>query len=93
MEKGFINVMEEIVTTLVNVIMMSPDYQTFCHCRQCRNDIIALSLNNLPTHYVTRDEGREFVFEQLNREENRKWLNKKIIQAIHVVGKYPKHNI
>ena len=55
--------------------------------------LLHLALNNLPTHYVTREEGREFVFEQLNREENRKWMNKKIIQAIHVVGKYPKHNI
>ena len=92
MDKGFINVMEEVVTTLVNVTMMSPDYQTFCHCQKCRNDIIALCLNNLPTHYVTREQGRIYVFEQLNREENRKWMNMKIIQAIHVVGKYPKHD-
>lgn len=92
MDKGFYNVMEEVLTTLVNVLMMSPDYQTFCHCQKCRNDIISLSLNNLPSHYVTSEEGRNWVFEYLNREENRKWINKKIIQAIHIVGKYPKHD-
>ena len=62
MEKGYINVMEEVVATLVNVYMMSPDYQTFCHCQKCRNDIIAISLNNLPTHYVTTEDGRSNCF-------------------------------
>ena len=91
MKKGYINVMEEIVSTLVTILMMSPDYQIFCHCQKCRNDITALALNNLPSHYVTTQDGREYIFEQLNREENRKWINKRIIAAIHVVGKYPKH--
>ncbi|WP_251032462.1 late competence development ComFB family protein [Mesobacillus foraminis] len=91
MDKGYMNVMEELVATLVNVLMMSPDYQTFCHCQKCRTDIIAISLNNLPSHYVTTEEGRKMVFEQLNTNENRTWINKRIISAIHLVGKYPKH--
>jgi competence protein ComFB len=91
MVNDYTNVMEEIVSTLVTVLMVSPDYQTFCQCRKCRNDITALSLNNLPSHYVTTEEGRKMVFEQLNTEDNRKWMNKRIINAIHMVGKYPKH--
>jgi competence protein ComFB len=91
MINNYVNVMEEIVSTLVNVLMMSPDYQTFCQCERCRNDIITLSLNSLPCHYVTSEEGRIRVFEQLNTVENRKWINKRIIKAIHIVGKYPKH--
>jgi competence protein ComFB len=89
--KGYVNVMEEIVSTLVTVMMVSPDYQTFCQCEKCRNDIISLSLNNLPSHYVTTDEGRKRTFETLNTDENRKWINNRIISAIHTVGKYPKH--
>lgn len=92
MDKDYTNVMEEIVTTLVTILMISPDYQTFCQCKKCRNDVIAISLNNLPSHYVTTEHGRKMIFEQLNTEENRKWINKRIINAIHVVGKYPKHN-
>lgn len=91
MEKDYINVMEEIVSTLVNMLMVSPDYQTFCQCSKCRNEIISLSLNSLPSHYVTTEEGRKMIFEQLNTIENRKWINKRIISAIHTVGKYPKH--
>ncbi|MCM3124720.1 late competence development ComFB family protein [Mesobacillus sp. AQ2] len=91
MKFGYINVMEEVVSTLVNVLMMSPDYQTFCNCQKCRNDIIAISLNTLPSHYVTTEDGRKMVYEQLNTQENRAWINKRIISAIHLVGKYPKH--
>ena len=91
MNIDYVNVMEEVVSTLVNVLMMSPDYQTFCNCQKCRNDIIAISLNTLPSHYVTTEDGRKVVFEQLNTQENRAWINKRIISAIHLVGKYPKH--
>jgi competence protein ComFB len=92
LNKEYINVMEEIVSTLVTVLMMSPDYQTFCHCPKCRSDIISLSLNTLPCHYVTTKEGRTHIFEMLNTVENRKWINKRIISAIHTVGKYPQHS-
>ncbi|GAM16104.1 MULTISPECIES: late competence development ComFB family protein [Bacillaceae] len=91
MKFSYVNVMEEVVSTLVNVLMMSPDYQTFCNCQKCRNDIIAISLNTLPSHYVTTEDGRKMVYEQLNTQENRTWINKRIISAIHLVGKYPKH--
>ncbi|WP_251040946.1 late competence development ComFB family protein [Bacillus sp. ISL-45] len=91
MKFSYVNVMEEVVSTLVNVLMMSPDYQTFCNCQKCRNDIIAISLNTLPSHYVTTEDGRKMVYEQLNTQENRSWINKRIISAIHLVGKYPKH--
>ncbi|WP_249745558.1 late competence development ComFB family protein [Mesobacillus boroniphilus] len=91
MDFKYVNVMEEVVSTLVNVLMMSPDYQTFCNCQKCRNDIIAISLNTLPSHYVTTEDGRKMVYEQLNTQENRAWINKRIISAIHLVGKYPKH--
>ncbi|WP_246941903.1 late competence development ComFB family protein [Bacillus pinisoli] len=85
------NVMEEIVESLVTVHTLGPDFQVFCRCEKCRMDIIALSLNALPTHYVTTEEGRQTVFEQLNNEENRRWINKRIVSSIYLVGKYPKH--
>ncbi|OIK11661.1 late competence development ComFB family protein [Bacillus sp. MUM 13] len=91
MEREYINVMEEIVVALVQFLMTGTEYQTFCKCSKCKTDIIALSLNNLPNHYVTTEEGRKRVMEQLNSLDNRKWINKRIIKAIHVVGKYPQH--
>ncbi|RDI45781.1 late competence development ComFB family protein [Falsibacillus pallidus] len=87
----YTNVMEEIVSALVTMYMKGPEYQTFCKCEKCTNDIIALSLNSLPSHYVTTEDGRKLTFEMLNTVENRSWINKRIIKAIYVVGKFPKH--
>ncbi|RRN69504.1 competence protein ComFB [Peribacillus simplex] len=83
--------MEEIVVTWVKVLISGMEYQTFCSCSKCKNDIITLSLNNLPNYYVTTEERRRSVFENLNTEEKRKWINKRIINAIHVVDQYSKH--
>ena len=83
------NVMEEIVQGIVRVLMRGPEYQTFCKCSQCENDIIALSLNTMPAHYVTTKKGRKAVFERMNTKENREWINKRIIHSIHTVEKYP----
>ncbi|WP_257008314.1 late competence development ComFB family protein [Bacillus sp. FJAT-45350] len=92
MNRNYENVMEELVETLVNIQMLGADFQTFCKCLKCRNDIIALSLNTLPVHYVTSEEGRQNVFNSLNTHENLKWINKRIISAIYLVGKHPKHH-
>lgn len=91
MKKKYFNVMEETVESLVTFLLYSPDYQLICKCEKCRVDIIAYSLNNLPHHYVTTEEGRQHVFDNLNTQENRQWINKRIISAIHLVGKYPRH--
>ena len=50
------NVMQEIVQSLVRVMMRGTEYQTFCKCEQCERDIMALSLNTLPAHYVTTEK-------------------------------------
>ncbi|WP_391204887.1 late competence development ComFB family protein [Psychrobacillus sp. L4] len=86
------NVMEEIVRSIVTMLMRGTEYQTFCKCAQCEMDIIALSLNTLPAHYVTTEQGRNSVFERMNSRENLEWINKRIIQSIHVIGKYPHRN-
>ncbi|MGY3714457.1 late competence development ComFB family protein [Sutcliffiella cohnii] len=91
MSKKLVNVMEELVETLVTVQMLGTDYQAFCKCEECRTDIVALSLNTLPSHYVTTEEGRQNAYNKLNNNDNLKWINKRITSAIHVVAKYPRH--
>ncbi|AYC30842.1 competence protein ComFB [Paenisporosarcina cavernae] len=83
--------MEEIVRSLVMVLMRGSEYQMICKCPKCEADIMALTLNSVPSHYVTSSFGREAAYEQLNTKENLEWINKRIIRAIHVVSKYPKH--
>lgn len=91
-KKPYFNVMEEIVPTIVNVLLNSPDYQTVCRCEKCTTDIIALSLNSIPARYVTTDEKRNLVYELFGKSSMRDMLNKHIIGAIHVVRKNPNHD-
>ncbi|MCG7217773.1 late competence development ComFB family protein [Paenibacillus mucilaginosus] len=71
--------------------MSGPEYQTFCKCKKCRVDVIALSLNGLPPQYATTEENRKMIFTSFNEAGMRKWVNKRIINSIHLVSKYPKH--
>ncbi|WP_349409542.1 late competence development ComFB family protein [Pseudalkalibacillus sp. SCS-8] len=92
MAKEYYNVLEEIVPTVVNVLLNSPDYQTVCRCRTCTTDIIALTLNSIPPRYITSPEKREIVFRLFNQNFMRTMLNKHIISAIHIVRKNPNHD-
>lgn len=92
MAKEYFNVLEEIVPTVVNVMLNSPDYQTVCRCQKCTVDIIALTLNSVPPRYVTDAEKRDIIFRLYNQNFMRTTLNKHIISAIHVVRKNPNHD-
>lgn len=90
--KNYYNVMEDIVPTLVRVMMFSPEYQTYCHCDQCMVDIIALTLNNVPPRYVTSEEKRNIVMELYKKDFMTQNLNKHIRGAIQTVNKNPHHS-
>jgi competence protein ComFB len=92
MAKEYFNVLEEIVPTVVNVMLNSPDYQTICRCQKCTVDIIALTLNSVPPRYVTDIEKRDIIFRLYNQNFMRTTLNKHIISSIHVVRKNPNHD-
>ncbi|QCR34000.1 late competence development ComFB family protein [Lysinibacillus sp. SGAir0095] len=86
-----LNVTEEIVQGLVRFLLHSPDYQTFCDCNFCQMNICADALNHLPTYYVSTNDAREEAYSTLKTSEHIELLNKKIIIAIHTVGKKPNH--
>lgn len=88
-----INVTEEIVRGLVRFLLHSPDYQTFCDCDYCQMMICSHALNNLPTYYVSSSEEREEAYLSLKTPEQLELINKKIIVAIHTVGKKANHEI
>lgn len=92
MEKSvLVNVTEEIVRGLVSFLLRGSEYQTFCRCRQCELDIMALTLNALPPKYVASSSSRDRVFREMNTPEMIEEINRQIIHAIHVVGKAPRH--
>ena len=86
-----VNVTEEIVSGLVSFLLHGTEYQTFCHCKQCEMDIIAITLNALPAKYVATEKSRNEAFLKLNTPEMIEIINRQIIRAIHIVGKNPNH--
>ena len=86
-----VNVTEEIVHGLVSFLLHGVEYQTFCHCEQCELDIVAITLNALPSKYVATKEARDAAFEALNTPDKIEEINKQIIRAIHIVGRNPNH--
>lgn len=90
-EPILINVTEEIVTGLVRFLLHGNEYQTFCHCKFCELETIAIALNGMPSKYVASNESRDAAFVELNTTKNVELINKQIIRAIHMVGRQPKH--
>lgn len=86
-----VNVTEEIVRGLVSFLLHGVEYQTFCHCEQCEMDVNVIALNALPPRYVASEKARDEVFKQLNTSEKIEEINKQIIRALHMVGRYPRH--
>ncbi|MFC7685952.1 late competence development ComFB family protein [Ureibacillus sp. GCM10028918] len=86
-----INVTEEMVQGLVRFLLHSPDYQTFCDCESCQMTICAYALNQLPTYYVSTNDDREEAYITLKTPHHLELINKKIIIAIHTVGKNANH--
>ena len=87
----FVNVTEEIVRGLVIFLLRGPEYQTFCNCRICEYDTVALALNSLPSKYVTSKEARDKAFAMMNTPEYIQLINSEIIRALHTVSKNPRH--
>lgn len=86
-DRPYKNVLEEIIPTLVNVMLYSTDFQTYCHCNSCRTNIIVQTLNALPPRYVSNGEQRKIFFDLYNKPYMRKQLNQEIVRSIYRVGK------
>ncbi|MDD2217468.1 MAG: late competence development ComFB family protein [Eubacteriales bacterium] len=53
-----INLAEIMVKENFEAVM---DRMNICECDICKNDVMAIALNSLPTRYVTTDKGKQFI--------------------------------
>ncbi|WMJ83060.1 late competence development ComFB family protein [Oscillospiraceae bacterium LTW-04] len=83
------NVMERLVEAKVDRLWKN---HTGCTCARCREDVIALALNNLPPKYVVSDAGALFVkmtqLENINEVE----ITRQVAAAMKVVDESPHHD-
>lgn len=83
------NCMEEVVQDKMDIVL--EQYPSCCRCEQCRSDIAALALNQLPPRYVSTRKGDVLVRASEMTAEGEVTVVKAIAKAIEIVSKNPHH--
>ncbi len=84
-----VNIMEKMVFNTIDEL--ARDHQ-FCNCPQCRMDIAALALNNLPHHYVVTSRGEAYSRTDWLEIQKNVDVVSAVYNAIKVVQSAPRHN-
>ncbi len=85
------NLLEEAVKIKVDEVLKEND--KFCDCEQCRNDVIAIALSNLPPRYAGSEEGK-IVLDSIDISSVQTDMDilRVVIEAAEKVNERPHHN-
>lgn len=62
-----------------------------CECDKCVEDILAIALNRLPTHYVSTDQGYAYVKAQYFNRQMQSDVLRELAFAAQTVRERPQH--
>jgi len=83
------NIFEEFVETELNIMLSR--YIDLCRCSQCRADIVAIALHQLPAYYVTGTRGtltaKSVIWAKYTQQ-----IVDAVTKAINIVYKRPRSN-
>lgn len=82
------NLMEEVVETYLDGIISSFGA---CNCKQCRNDIKAITLNSLPPRYIVTTRSDTFVRASAMSNQDQADIYAAATKAIEIVTNAPRH--
>lgn len=83
------NYMEECVWELLDRIL-SHDPES-CKCDNCRYDIAAIALNQLPPRYIVHDKGAIYSKLSMLEAQHRADVYTALTNALMIVKKSPRH--
>lgn len=88
-----VNYMEEIVSKyLYHLLKTDPNYADICKCENCKDDMMAKTLNNLKPYYITTKAGEVFAeYSSLETQKQAEVISE-VIKAVEFVSKNKKHN-
>lgn len=86
--KAYKNVMELLVEDRIDEILKSLDC---CKCEQCRSDIIAYALNQLPPKYVVTPSGEAYSKTFSLGVQHATDIATAITQGATIVSQNPRH--
>lgn len=85
------NFMEDVVINKLDSVLAQ--YPECCHCDKCRQDIVVLALNHLPTKYVSSEKGEIITRVQAMSIEYEVDVIQQLINAIQIVSQKPRHEV
>lgn len=65
--------------------------KTICKCDNCYQDIMTLTMNNMPPMYVASDVGHILTMYNLTKDQLRAQVMVEILKAVMTVKKNPRH--
>lgn len=88
-EKKYENYIEKIVREELKKLYETD--KTLCKCDKCFQDIMTLTLNNLPPMYVSSDVGHIMTMYNLTKDQLQAQVMVELLKAVEQVKKSPKH--
>jgi competence protein ComFB len=88
--RNLINLSEMLTKELLPSVMERMDV---CACPICTGNVLALALNNLPTKYVTTDEGKQYTQLEVYKRQNELDVVAALTRACVRVKNSPRHEI
>lgn len=83
-----VNIMEELVSQKLNDMIAAGGC---CTCRQCRDDIYAIALNNLHPRYIATSKGALFTKLERMAVQADTDVTLAVAQAMEIVKANPRH--
>lgn len=86
---GIHNYMEDIVENVIDDVLGKRD--DLCRCEKCKLDIMAWSLNRLPSKYIATQKGRVYAeLDELNYQFSTD-VTREVARAIDQIKDNPRH--
>ncbi len=83
------NYMEDVVVKLADQYIKETN---MCNCEKCRNDVMALALNQLPAAYFVTKKGELFTALDAIYLQNQINAKVAVMRSIGLVRKNPRHD-
>lgn len=87
-EDDLVNIAELLAREKLTLVM---ERMKVCSCKTCRNDVLALALNSLPTKYVTTDAGKQYFQRDVYKKQYETDILAALTKACVRVKASPRH--
>lgn len=72
-------------------LKLAEQHQEFCACEQCRDDVVAMVMNQTRPRYTTTGLGWAVEAADLDTDQARAELSVLVFDAMHRVAEQPRH--